>query len=186
MRSTRFLNVGIGLDTQTDLRNNLLKRNIEAEPLRMEFHSFNRMRLFVSSANRRPVSVNSSVELGEFYSGTRRENQINLNLRVRPGLFFFLTGQWNVVKLPQGDFTTRLFRFVAETHLSPFVGLTNNVQYDTQSAVVGWQSRFRWILTPGNDLYVVYTHNWRDDPLENRFATLDKRLASKVLYTYRF
>jgi hypothetical protein len=219
-RYIRQISTGVGLDTQTDLRNNLLKRSIEGQPLRLEFHTqdnfrisvarryerldtpfriaptitlpqgaeytFNRMRFFVSTANRRPVSVNSSMEIGQFYSGTRRENQVNLNLRVRPGLFFFLTGQWNAVELPEGEFATRLFRFVAETHLSPFVGVTNNVQYDTQSALVGWQSRFRWILAPGNDLYVVYTHNWRDDPLENRFATLDRRLASKVLYTYRF
>ena len=53
----------------------------------------------------------------------------------------------------------------------------------SQSAVLGWQSRFRWILTPGNDLYVVNTHNWRDEPRLSRFSTLDKRLASKVLYT---
>ena len=64
--------------------------------------------------------------------------------------------------------------------------LSNNIQYDSVSAVLGWQSRFRWILTPGNDLYVVYNHNWLDDPLQNRFATLDRRASSKVLYTYRF
>ena len=69
---------------------------------------------------------------------------------------------------------------------SPFVTLVNNIQYDTQSAVLGWQSRFRWIVTPGNDVYVVYTHNWLDDPLLSRFSTLDKRFASKILYTYRF
>ena len=61
----------------------------------------------------------------------------------------------------------------------------NNVQYDTQSSVVGWQSRFRWILKPGNDLYVVYTHNWMDDPLQNRIYTLDRRTASKFMYTYQ-
>ena len=53
------------------------------------------------------------------------------------------------------------------------------------SAVLGWQSRFRWILRPGSDVYVVYTHNWLDDPL-SRFTTLDRRIASKVLYTHRF
>jgi hypothetical protein len=25
----------------------------------------------------------------------------------------------------------------------------------TQSAVLGWQSRFRWIVKPGSDLYFV-------------------------------
>jgi hypothetical protein len=38
----------------------------------------------------------------------------------------------------------------------------------------------------GNDIYFVYTHNWLDDPLVNRFMTLDQHVASKLLYTYRF
>jgi hypothetical protein len=54
------------------------------------------------------------------------------------------------------------------------------------SRVLGWQSRYRWILKPGNDLYVVYTHNWVEDPVRDRFGTLDRRAASKVLYTQRF
>ena len=58
--------------------------------------------------------------------------------------------------------------------------------YHGPSRVLGWQSRYRWILTPGNDLYVVYTHNWVDDPLLDRFGTLDRRATSKVLYTHRF
>ena len=73
-----------------------------------------------------------------------------------------------------------------EAQFTPFMALVNNVQYDTQSRIVGWQARFRWIVTPGNDVYVVYTHNWLDDVTLDRFATQDKRLASKVLYTYRF
>jgi len=54
------------------------------------------------------------------------------------------------------------------------------------SRVMGWQSRFRWIVRPGNDLYVVYTHNWLEDPSLDRFVSLDRRAASKVLYTQRF
>ena len=72
-------------------------------------------------------------------------------------------------------------------------GGSADIQTDTQSVVAGWQSRFRWILRPGNDLYVVSTHNWlntdfgaRGQRSLSRFATLDKRLASQVLYTYRF
>jgi hypothetical protein len=146
----------------------------------------NRFRIVAQSANRRKVAVNGRIEVGDFYSGTRTERQLNLSFRLRPGLFLFLNGQWNNVKLVEGTFRTRLYRLISETQLTPFIALVNNIQYDSQSAVVGWQSRFRWIVTPGNDVYVVYTHNWLDDPLLNRFATLDKRAASKILYTYRF
>jgi hypothetical protein len=94
--------------------------------------------------------------------------------------------EWNQIDLAEGSFATNVYRLIGEAQFSPFVTLVNNFQYDTQSAVLGWQSRFRWIVVPGSDLYVVYTHNWLDDPLLNRFSTLDKRFASKVLYTYRF
>jgi hypothetical protein len=149
-------------------------------------YTFHRYRLFASTANRRRLAVNGSIEVGEFYSGRRAEQGVAVSVRVRPGLFFSAAGQWNHVTLPEGRFTTRLYRIVGETHVSPFLALTNNIQYDSQSSVLGWQSRFRWIITPGSDLYVVYMHNWRDDPVADRFSTLDNRLASKVLYTHRF
>jgi hypothetical protein len=149
-------------------------------------YTFHRYRVFASSANRRRLAVNGSIEVGEFYSGRRADQGVTVSVRVRPGLFFSAAGQWNRVSLPEGRFTTRLYRLVGETQFSPFISVTNNVQYDSQSSVLGWQSRFRWIMTPGNDLYVVYTHNWRDDPVLERFSMLDNRLASKILYTYRF
>ena len=70
--------------------------------------------------------------------------------------------------------------------------LVNNVQYDDVSRLLGWQSRFRWIVQPGNDIFVVYTHNWMDDQLDpnglgdGRFRTLDRRGAAKIVYTKRF
>jgi hypothetical protein len=149
-------------------------------------YDFTRLRFFMSTAQRRMVALNHRFERGGFYSGTRTELQFNLSLRLRPGLFLFLNPQWNDIKLPEGRFKTTLYRFTGETQFSPFMSLVNNIQYDSQSDVLGWQSRFRWILTPGNDLYLVYTHNWLDDPVLSRFSTFDKRFASKVLYTYRF
>ncbi len=146
----------------------------------------NRYRIFGRTSNRRVLAVSARMETGGFYSGTRNQRIVNLAVRARPGLIFSTGGEWNRVKLPEGRFTTRLYRLVVDTQFSPFIALVNDIQYDTQSAVLGWQERFRWILTPGNDLYVVYTHNWLDQPTLDRFSTLDKRLASKVLYTYRF
>jgi uncharacterized protein DUF5916 len=149
-------------------------------------YDYTRFRIFARTAERRVLAVNGRYETGDFYSGTRTQRQVNLTVRARPGLIVYLGGEWNAVTLPEGHFTTRLYRLVGETQFSPFVTLVNDVQYDTQSSVLGWQGRFRWILAPGNDLYIVYTHNWLDQPFLDRFATLDRRLASKLLYTYRF
>ena len=101
-------------------------------------------------------------------------------------MIIYTSAEWNRVELEEGRFETRLFRVIPELQFSPWVSWVNNIQYDTQSAVLGWQSRFRWIVKPGSDLYFVYTHNWLDDPLDDRIYTLDRRAASKVLYTHRF
>ena len=140
----------------------------------------------MTTAPRRIVALNQIYELGGFYNGTRLRVATDLNVRVRPGVIIYTSAEWNRVELDQGRFETRLFRVVPELQFSPWVAWVNNIQYDTQSAVLGWQSRFRWIVKPGSDLYFVYTHNWLDDPLENRIYTLDRRAASKVLYTHRF
>src|SRR6185295_9701922 len=149
-------------------------------------YTYSRIRGTWQTANRRTIAFGGRVETGQFYSGTRTETVTNLTLRVAPGYIVYLTGEWNRIDLAEGRFTTRLYRVVAETQFTPFIALVNNVQYDTVSAVAGWQSRFRWIVRPGNDIYVVYTHNWLDDPLLAQFATQDRRLSTKALYTYRF
>jgi hypothetical protein len=149
-------------------------------------YSFTRYRLDGNTADRRLLSVRPRVEWGQFYSGNRRELSMAVNVRPRPGLLFTVAREQNHVTLAEGAFYTRLYRFVTETQLSPFVSLVNNIQYDSQSSVLGWQSRFRWILKPGNDLYFVYIHNWQEDLLSHRLYTLDRRATSKISYTHRF
>jgi hypothetical protein len=149
-------------------------------------YTFSRFRAWVQTANRRKLAFNGRYESGDFYSGTRIERQANITVRVRPGVILYMNTEWNRINLAEGRFSTRLYRFTPEIQLTPWIALVNNVQYDTVSRVAGWQSRFRWILKPGTDLYIVYNHNWLDDVLLDRFSTLDKRFSSKVLYTHRF
>ncbi len=93
-----------------------------------------------------------------------------------------------MLQLAQGSFDTDVFRARADTQFSPWISVANNLQYDTVSRLLGWQMRFRWTRRPGNDLYLVYTHNWREllDAGERRLAMLDNRLATKLVYTLRF
>ena len=149
-------------------------------------YGLSRVRATWQTANRRMIALGGRVEGGQFYSGTRTELVTNLTLRIAPGYIVYLTGEWNDINLPEGAFTTRLYRVVAETQFTPFITLVNNVQDDTVSGVAGRQSRFRWIVRPGNDIYVVYTHNWLECPSLDRFVSQDKRIATKLLYTYRF
>ena len=149
-------------------------------------YDYTRWRVRGGTAGRRTISMFWRYEDGDFLSGTRRQTTAFLNLRLRPGYMVFFNGEWNDVKLREGSFISNVYRLTGETQFTPFVTLVNNIQFDTISRVAGWQSRFRWIMKPGNDLHVVYTHNWLEDPILDRFSSLDRRIASKVVYTHRF
>jgi hypothetical protein len=96
-------------------------------------------------------------------------------------------GQRNVLRLAEGDFATTVVRATANTQVSPWLSLQNNLQYDDVSRSLGWQMRFRWIQRPGNDVFFVYTQNWQefDRPEGRAFQTLDGRAAAKIVYTLR-
>ena len=59
------------------------------------------------------------------------------------------------------------------------------MQYDTDSANIGLQSRLRWILKPGNEFFIVLNHAWQQDTLD-RFIAAQTQFRVKLNYTFRF
>ena len=149
-------------------------------------YTFARFQVGGQTANRRMVATEMSYEWGGFFSGNRRELLVGGNLRPRPGVRVQLEGEWNTVSLAEGSFDTQVYRMISDTQFNPWIFLVNTLQYDSVSDRLGWQARFRWTLTPGNDLFVVYTHNWVNEPVLDRFITQDRRAATKLVYTKRF
>ena len=157
-------------------------------PAGEEYH-FTRHTIGGSMADRYPVAFGGSTSFGNFFSGRRRDYELNVRVRPRAGVLVQLEAQHNVLDLAEGSFDTTVYRAVANTQFSPFLALVNNLQYDNVSQLLGWQMRFRWTQRPGNDLFFVYTHNWQEFELLNepgRFRTLDNRAATKLVYTLRF
>lgn len=143
----------------------------------------------VRSAGRRRVSGNVSFGRTGFWSGIRREFSGGLTARPRPGVSVGTNLSRNEVRLPQGDFETNLARFNAEWDPTPLLSFSGSLQYDDVSRVVGLFARTRWIVRPGSDIFLVWTHNWlnENDPLveERGFRTLSRGAALKVNYTLR-
>ena len=148
-------------------------------------YNFTSYRIEMETAERRLVDVEVGYEFGNFFSGTRQEYEVEMGIRPRAGVVVNAEIEWNWVNLAEGKFQTRVYRLAPEWQFSPWVSLVNLFQYDSESRVLGWQGRFRWILQPGNDLYFVYTHNWREY-LDLGFRTENRRAATKFIYTYRF
>ena len=87
--------------------------------------------------------------------------------------------------LAQGSFNTRLALLRFDYSFNPLKTLSNFVQYDTESQNVGLQSRLRWILKPGNEIFLVLNHSWQQDLL-GRFESLRTDVRAKLNYTFRF
>jgi len=145
-------------------------------------YAFLRRRFQAQSATRRPVSINAIYEDGPFYSGHRRQMTGTLSIRPHRGWLIDVGADYNQVQLAEGRFTTRVWQNDINTQFNPFVSLVNRLQFDTVTRQLGWQSRFRWITKPGNDVFIVYSHNWSD---QTTVHTLDRKASIKVVRTIR-
>ena len=149
-------------------------------------YSFLRYGFNFSTPGRRIIATNTSFEFGEFMSGHRDEVSVGFGIRPMVGVVANLATEWNRVDLPEGAFQTRVHRATLDTQFNPWIFVVNNMQYDSVTKRLGWQIRFRWTVEPGNDLYLIYTQNWLDDPIDDRLFTQDRRGAAKFVYTYRW
>jgi hypothetical protein len=143
------------------------------------------------SAQKRRVSLEGQVMRGGFWDGDRKQASLGLTFRPIPGIQLQWDWEWNDVELPRGDFQTNLHRLGGGWDLSPWVSMIGNVQYDNVSGILGMFARARWIVSPGNDLYLVYTHNWQNlgPGLLDRdrdLVTLSRGGSMKLNYAYRF
>ena len=150
-------------------------------------YAWTRQQVQIDTAERRPLQAWIEYSRGGFFSGSRQEWNVSITARPRPGFLLQLSSEYNQIDLAEGSFITRVHRFDARTQFSPWMSLANNLQWDSESRALGWQLRFRWILKPGDDVFVVYTHNWLDDLLgDGRYRTLDRQAAMKITRTWRF
>jgi hypothetical protein len=90
-------------------------------------------------------------------------------------------------RLPEGNFIARIFTSSVSYAASPSLSLSNLVQYDNRSRNLGWQSRVRWTLQPGNDLFFAFNQGWIQEAGDNlRFRTEDSKVSAKFQYSFRF
>ncbi len=92
----------------------------------------------------------------------------------------------NDVALESGDFRTHIYRANVNVFFSPDITLTNFIQYDNVSGSVGWQSRFRWILKPGNEIIFVWNSLLNETPEQDRFRIYERSSRLKLNYNFRF
>jgi hypothetical protein len=121
---------------------------------------------------------------GGFYDGSRKDINVGVNYKVAVPLFVGIRYKQNDVYLTDGNFTTRIYGVNANVLFSPAITLYNYLQYDNNSKKIGIQSRFSWIVKPGNEIILVWTSNL-SKPID-RFVMDESALRFKVKYNIRF
>lgn len=147
-------------------------------------YKFDRFNVGFETSRGRPVSLGLAYTGGEFYTGTRDDYWAELEWRVSPHLFLGLEYEMNNVKLDEGDFIARILRGRVNVHFTPDLSWTSFMQYDNDSESIGINSRVRWIIEPGNEVYFVL--NQAIDRDDRSFRVRQTELTTKVGWTFRF
>jgi hypothetical protein len=143
---------------------------------------------FASSPSRR-IQFGNSTSWGSFYNGRLLQQANSLDYTSRKGAWQAgLNLEQNFGRFPLGNFVQRLWQFNTTYAFSTYVSLTSFVQYDSVSQNVGNNTRLRWTLKPGNDLFVVWNRGWKRlllSPSDRTLAPDSELLAVKVRWTFR-
>ena len=147
-------------------------------------YEWRRYRLEASTAQKRRLYAQVTWWFGGFYSGQLDQYQWTGAWNPTPVLTLEFTGEHNVGRLPEGDFTQTLTGTRLRVNFSPDLSLASYIQYDTDSRLVGTNTRLRWTFRPVADLFVVYNHNVRS--LADRWQLDSNQLLVKVQYALRY
>ena len=94
----------------------------------------------------------------------------------------------NFGRVREGPIVQRLWQLQSAYSWSPNLALTSFIQYDTESQNLGSNTRLRWTVRPGNDVFVVWNRAWQRPLLRPGDLGLipDRELvAVKIRWTFR-
>ena len=140
----------------------------------------------LSTAPRRNVWVGFEINWGGFFNGTTTQIEVESGVKIGVPFFVGLQYEQNNVHLPEGSFLTRVYRINADVYFNPDISLANFIQYDNVSEEWGLQSRFRWILKPGNEIILVWNSLMLPDINSDRYMMQENTVRFKVNYNFRF
>ncbi len=152
-------------------------------------YDFMRYRVEAQSSRHRPWRIGGTVWFGGFYTGSLVQYEGFITYAALHGhLMLQLQSENNYGYLPEGDFIQRLWQTRLTAAFTPDIILSSFVQYDSESRNLGTNTRLRWTIRPGNDVYVVWNHNWIRPIDSGGFTTLQPesdQLVVKFRWTFR-
>ncbi len=150
-------------------------------------YRFTRWRAEVFTASKRPWKIDATWWFGTFWSGHADEVNTAFQYKIAPRFQAILALRQTFARLKEGNFVARVYSLRVDYSVSPYLTFFNLIQFDNESRNMGWQSRVRWILQPGNEVFLVFNQGWlQDDHGGLNFRAVETGFSGKIQYTFRF
>jgi hypothetical protein len=149
-------------------------------------YSFGMTGISLETADHRRVWGGVEYQTGDFYDGERKQIETEISWRPSGRFGAGLGYEFNDIELPQGRFVTRLVELRTDVAFSSKLSLSQRIQYDNVSEVMGVNLRLHWIPEAGREGFFVINHNLEDFDLDNRFHSALSEASVKFSYTFRF
>ncbi len=147
-------------------------------------YGWNRYEVVAATSDGRPLSAELIVRWGGFFDGDRLDLLPSVLWRPSKHLSLAVAYQRNDVDIPEDDFTVHIASGRVDLQFTPQISWSTLTQYDNASDEIGINSRFRWIIEPGSELFLIFNQGLLiDDGRVERGAT-EPRV--KLGWTFRF
>lgn len=146
-------------------------------------YGFEQIGLWGETNPSRRVSAEGWVQQGDFYGGERLAHGLKLRLAPSRHLRWETSWDHNDIDLPQGSFTTDLFRQRIAVPLTPDLSTAAFAQWSDAAELLSVNLRFGWSYKPGADLFLVFNQTW-DAPEWGQRSQRDRQAILKVTYLF--
>ncbi len=148
-------------------------------------YRFNRFRLQAETSRTYPFRLSQTVTFGTFFGGRLTEWDSTATWTAGPGrLRLELHALNDFGDLARGRFSERLWQLKTVYAFSPDLVLQVYPQYDSQAGILALNSRLRWTLAPGRDLFVVVNRDWRRSAPREPLTGESDQVVIKLRWTW--
>lgn len=127
------------------------------------------------------VSINIRSITGGFFGGKRYANSGTLAIRLGDKF----NSEWslinNDIRLPNGNFTTNIFRSRIAYSFTPLIFVQSLLQYNSVNGIWSSNVRFGWLQQANTGLFLVYNETQANGLIRNRSFTVKYTRVFDVL-----
>ena len=131
----------------------------------------------------RPLSTSLSLQLGDFYNGTKKTFDSSFLIKFSEFLSVESGAIYNRLALGKESFSTQEYDMRLNTNISPRLDIRTYVQWNNDDEVANLNFRIHYIPRVGSDIFFVYNHLWDG---KQDYDTLYDATLAKIAYRFEF